>query len=91
MTTDEFASLRRQRFLHTNMRLRGRFEAEIDEKAYDRLCELLKSGRVPVAGKTNRNHPVYEVNVRGKTVQLVFRRSEGLIATALPPDSKVQP
>lgn len=71
----------RVRFSHAIMRLKTRFDFEIEFDEYMAICEKFKSGQVQGARRNHRGDIEGWVEIRGTPICCYFHVDEGLVGT----------
>ena len=84
----EHEGWRERSYLHVRMRFWSRFRIDIDRGDYNRLEELVRSGRISPQTKRLSRDLVFHVRFKGRLVGLVWNRRHHRIVTVIPPSRK---
>ena len=69
------------RYRHTKLRMKERFDMDIDESDYMKLCEISKESYVIKPYSTNRDFRV--LRYKGRVMTIGFNNKYGLVNTVL--------
>jgi hypothetical protein len=78
------ASRELYRYTHVNMRLRHRYDMEIDFDEYKQLCERVKNKEYTNPRTLSTGEIEAWIQLKGQWVCFCYKPREGLVATVLP-------